>query len=402
MSKRFLIPAKKQRGLVLILVTFSMVVLIAVTAFAVDVNHALLSKTKVQNGVDAAALAGAVVLDNGGTTAQATAAVNQTLTNMTSSNGNAAVTFSSSTVNVEYSNDPRVFPDNDFSASLDTYVRVSVLDLPLQDFFAGIFGISKAVDASAVAGPSPTLEVVINVVPIAVCDGANGASGISGYNAGDVYALTVASNRTTMGPGNYQLLDFGSGNERDELAGSYEGELKIGDTVRTNPGISVGNVSKGLNTRFGDYSGGMNASTYPPDIYVKEPDQKASIDRDGNVTYDDGWGYDDYLAAIPCASGGADCNVGNGGAYNRRILPVPIVDCTTTEAQGGGVNNLTVLEIGCFFMLQKAPTNNSGKQGVFGEFLEDCSLVGGNPGDNSDSDGPYRIVLYDDPLSEES
>jgi hypothetical protein len=53
-------------------------------------------------------------------------------------------------------------------------------------------------------------------------------------------------------------------------------------------------------------------------------------------------------------------------------------------------------------MIQKAPTSNASKQAVFGEFIEDCTVSGGQPGDESDSEGPYRIVLHDDPLNEES
>jgi hypothetical protein len=53
-------------------------------------------------------------------------------------------------------------------------------------------------------------------------------------------------------------------------------------------------------------------------------------------------------------------------------------------------------------MLQSAPTSNSGKEAVFGEFIEDCTVSGGVPGQNSNSDGPYRIVLYRDPNGEES
>jgi hypothetical protein len=53
-------------------------------------------------------------------------------------------------------------------------------------------------------------------------------------------------------------------------------------------------------------------------------------------------------------------------------------------------------------MLQKAPTSNSGKEAVFGEFISDCTASGGNPGQDSSSEGPYTIVLYKDPGGDES
>ncbi|MGR5251143.1 pilus assembly protein TadG-related protein [Vibrio astriarenae] len=407
-TRRTFSTTRKEQGLVLVLVTASMIALLGIASLAVDVNHALMNKTRLQNGVDAAALAGAIVIDSGGTTAQATAAATSTLTNMTNASGNNEVDYSLASVSVTYSNDPQVFPDAGFSAAGDTYVRVAVSDFPLEDFFAGIFGITKDLDASAVAGPSTSLDLLVNVVPIAVCSGEEG--GATGYDSGEVYALKMASqNQSEMGPGNYQLLDFGSGasDVREGLAGGYGGSVAVGDTVQTKPGNTVGPTGQGLNTRFGSYSGGgVNASDFPSDVYVKEPQKKATIDNSGNVKYTDTsgaggqpWGYSDYLAALPCSSDDADCKADQGGQPNRRILPIPIVNCS---GAGGGTESFTVEAIGCFFMLQEAPTSNSGKQAVFGEFIEDCSVTGGNPGDGSSSEGPYRIVLYDDPLSGDS
>ncbi|MDR9827445.1 Tad domain-containing protein [Vibrio sp. FNV 38] len=399
---------QKNQGLVLVLVTASMIALLGIASLAVDVNHALMNKTRLQNGVDAAALAGAIVIDSGGSTAQATNAANTTLTNMANASGNAELDFGNASISVTYSNDPRVFPDASFSAADFTFVRVEISDFALEDFFAGIFGITKDLSVSAVAGPSTSIDVLPNVVPIAVCAGEDGGS--TGYNPGQVYALKMASqNQSEMGPGNYQLLDFGSGAStvRDALAGGYEGEIDLEGEVQTKPGGSVGPVGQGLNTRFGDYGGGgVNSSDYPPDYYVREPEDKATIDNTGNVTYDDtsgsggaGWGYSDYLDALPCAQGSADCTVGQGGQPNRRILPIPIVDC---DGAGGGTESFSIEALGCFFMIQKAPTSNSGKQAVFGEFIEDCTVNGGIPGDDSNSEGPYRIVLHDDPLNGES
>ncbi|MGR5118538.1 pilus assembly protein TadG-related protein [Vibrio astriarenae] len=399
---------RKEQGLVLVLVTASMIALLGIASLAVDVNHALMNKTRLQNGVDAAALAGAIVIDSGGTTAQATTAANTTLTNMANATGNAELDFSSASVSVTYSNDPQVFPDASFTATEQTFVRVEVSGFALEDFFAGIFGITKDLDVSAVAGPSTSIDVLINVVPIAVCAGEDGGS--TGYNPGQVYALKIADqNQSDMGPGNYQLLDFGSGAStvRDALAGGYEGEIDLEEDVQTKPGGSVGPVGQGLNTRFGDYGGGgVNSSDFPPDYYVREPSNKATINNAGDITYEDTsgaggnpWGYSDYLAALPCAQGTSDCTVGQGGQPNRRILPIPIVDC---DGASGGTDSFSIEALGCFFMIQKAPTSNASKQAVFGEFIEDCTVSGGQPGDESDSEGPYRIVLHDDPLNEES
>ncbi|CAM3861371.1 hypothetical protein VA7868_02710 [Vibrio aerogenes CECT 7868] len=392
---------KSQKGLVLVLVTAAMVALFGVMALAIDVNHAFLNKTRLQNGVDAAALAAALVLDSGGSDADAITMANNTLTKMKEASGNQSMDFSAATISVTFSNDPETFPDPGYSSLIDDrFVRVAVSNYPLNAFFIAAFGVDKKLSASAVAGPSSASTSMCNVVPMAVCAGED--SGSSGYNAGQVYALKVASkNQSSMGPGNFQLLDFGSGAStvRQGLAGSFTGCVGVGDTVTTKPGNTVGPVGQGLNTRFGVYSGGgLSSADYPPDIYVKEPDSQATIDNDGNVIYTDSWGYDDYEQEAPVCSG-SDCYLNSGGESGRRVLKVPIVNCSGTS---GGTTTLSIEALGCFFLLQQAPTNNSGKQAVFGEYLEDCSVTNSSSGNNSSNQGPYRIVLYDDPLSEES
>ncbi|MCG9598844.1 Tad domain-containing protein [Vibrio sp. Isolate25] len=397
----------RQRGLVLVMVTVAMLALMGVAALSIDVNHAILNKTRLQNSVDAAALAAAIVMDSEGTNADATSAANTTLSNMAGATGNDEMDFSSASVSIEYSNDPAIFPQASYNANLDTYVRVTISTYPLDNFFASIFGVNKQLGASAVAGPSPGADAV-NVVPMAVCEGDDGGS--SGYTSGDLYALKLADQKlSSMGSGNYQLLDFGSGAStvREGLAGKYVGSVAIGDTVTTKPGNSVGPVGQGLNTRLGIYSGGgVSSSDYPPDIYVREPATPATADSDGNITYTDTsgaggtpWGYEDYQDALPDCTGDADCRIASGGQHDRRILVVPIVDCSSAS---GGTSSFTVTALGCFFMLQEAPSNNGSKQPVIGEYLEDCSARGGNPGQNSSSDGPYLIVLYKDPSGEES
>ena len=42
------------------------------------------------------------------------------------------------------------------------------------------------------------------------------------------------------------------------------------------------------------------------------------------------------------------------------------------------------------------------KEGVFGEFIEDCTVDHSSSGPTPEDEGPYRIQLYKDPLSTES
>ena len=63
-----------QRGAVVILVAIAMGTLLLMAGWALDMGHTFLNKTRLQNSVDAAALAAAKTLDDTGNTALATLA----------------------------------------------------------------------------------------------------------------------------------------------------------------------------------------------------------------------------------------------------------------------------------------------------------------------------------------
>ncbi|MCG9545047.1 Tad domain-containing protein [Vibrio sp. Isolate33] len=407
---------KKQSGLVVIFVTIALLVFLAVSALAVDINHMLVNKTRLQNAVDSAALAAATILDNSKDQAAVSAEVTSTLNAMAGSSGNHEFDFSTAVVSVEYSNDPQSFAGTPtFGVDDDVYIRVNVSSLDMDEFFIQMFGLEKSVSASAVAGPSSGLQVVNNIVPIGVCigdgtsdndineDGYDDATGeaitnVFGYEVGAVHALKVGDKKLSqMGNGNYHLLDFGSGGStvKEALAGYYDYSVAIGDSVTTKPGGTVGPTADGLNTRFGDYGGGLSSSDYPSDYVTTEPSSEIKIDsKTGDIDFDGSYTYSQYEADTNAciASMGSGC-VSDGTAW-RRILPIPMVDCS---GKSGGVTSFTVQKIGCFFLLQKAPTNNSGTPAVFGEFIHSCSVVGGSGGAESSTEGPYKIVLYKDP-----
>ncbi len=189
---------RKQQGLVLVLVTATMMLIVGIGAFAVDINHALFNRTRLQNTVDTAALAAAVVVSNGGTTGEAEAIVSSTLTEMASASGNTSMDFSSSSLIVQFSNNPSTFPDASYSSTDDTYVRVSISGYELENFFALMFGVEKEIAASAVAGPSAPFTLACNLVPMAVCSGDD--TGTNGYNAGQIYGLKLADqSQSSMG-----------------------------------------------------------------------------------------------------------------------------------------------------------------------------------------------------------
>ncbi|PUZ91599.1 pilus assembly protein, partial [Vibrio vulnificus] len=120
---------RKQQGLVLVLVTVAMLSFVIMAALAIDVTHQVVNRTKLQNAVDAAALAAAMVADATHDTPTATAAAKTTLNSMHSASGNSELDIDSATFSIDYSNDPLTFPDSSFNSDEDIYVRISIDDL---------------------------------------------------------------------------------------------------------------------------------------------------------------------------------------------------------------------------------------------------------------------------------
>lgn len=429
-----------QKGITLVLISLILLILIGMGAFAMDLNHQVLNKARLQNAVDSAALAAAVVADDTGDVGLAETAAIQALNSFAAASGNQELVYTTENISVTFSKDklPNSFVDAgsfSFGDDEDIYVRVAVSDVSLTQYLAFVFNVGKSVSASAVAGPSAGITHACNIMPMAVCgiDNANGFWGYEpeGYDPTDpsfnnpsrVHGLKVGDqNNTDMGPGNFQLIDFNhstveeieednsstdkpgnSGNDNDgggaalvrqAMAGAYNGCATIGNTVITKPGGSFGPVAQGINTRLNDFSGPIKAGgDVKPDVYVKEANLE--VDGNGSVTSNDFY-YTDYE---DCKNGG--CVGGSdypiNGVEDRRILRIPIVDCTEDST---GKTEFTVLGFGCFFLMQKVDGNAGQDAGnVFGQFLYDCPINNGSTGVEPSDSGFYRIQLYKDPLS---
>ncbi|MGR5449464.1 pilus assembly protein TadG-related protein [Vibrio sp. PNB22_3_1] len=368
---------RKQRGIVAIIMTVAMLALLAVTALAIDVNHMYMNRTKLQNGVDAAALAAAVILDNSGSQAigmkkaqeNATAAVIDTLNKLVGAEGNAELDITSDSVSVTY-NSHSTFDVGACTTGGDCYVRVAVNNLDLQSFFMQLFTDTKQIAASAVAGPSAGAGMVCNVVPMTACAVDTTDKQHSGFVDGETYPIGSEKWTTDIGPGNFQLLDFSDESDdhlREQLAGGYTGCSSIGDKVWTNPGKKVGQADKGLNSRFEEQKGSSLKGDYVPDTNANE-----------NIT------HDDYIL---------------GEHNHRRMLIIPIVDCgNPIDEKQGGKKQLSVVSLGCFFMKNKYKKNANTQA----EYVDDCPVNNSVNNGNSNANGPYRIVLYKDPFNEDS
>ncbi|WP_347900452.1 TadE/TadG family type IV pilus assembly protein [Pseudomonas purpurea] len=416
-----------QRGTIIVLVVIALAAILLMGALALDGGHMLVNKARLQNAVDAAALSGAKTLSEvSGATGAASltqTAARDTLTRNANASGNQELATAignniAGFATVELSSSvygPFSFP----GPANASYVRVSVPNYPLTGFFWGMLkaignGVapSKAVAAVATAGPSPASPC--DLTPLMVCgDPANNnpANGMFwGFKFGDLQVLkTAAGNSSAIGPGNFQLLDFGSGGNavKQGLAGGINQCNSVGDNVQTKPGNTVGPSGQGLNTRFNQYSGGLSAADYPPDLviavnsksltYTGSPAQiqynnLAVTSTNGNLSTSSGalYDYNDWVqASAACVAGsGGGCQA--GGAFERRILKVVIGDCS---GKNDGTSSIPVLGFGCYFVLQPESQQGNSAQ-IFGQFVKQCE--GDNvPGPNPVNDaGPRIIQLY--------
>ena len=381
----------RQRGSVLVLVTIGLVALLAMSGLALDMGHAYLMKTRLQNALDAAVLSGAKTLDETGDPVQAEIDARNTFSLNAAADMNdsglelTAVEFSDILFDPAQAINPR-------------YIRVSLAGYQQAMWFAQILpgvGNNKVVSATAVAGPSPKLGEICDILPVMICgdttsgdtdctDGACYGYSFDPYSTTETVLKTGSGTDWDVGPGNYQLIRLGDskgGSDiRDNLAGSYENCLNTSAPIETEPGNTVGPVAQGLNTRFGIYQGPFQQDD--KDIY--KPDLVSD-------THAPSYYYSDYESIY--SSGGPFDHP--DGEAERRIVAVPIGDCSTTT---NGQGSVPLLDTACFFLTR--PAEQNGDQRIYGQFVNGGCKAHGTPGpDPATGPGPYIIQLYKDPDS---
>jgi hypothetical protein len=230
-----------------------------------------------------------------------------------------------------------------------------------------------------------------------------------GFRFGDLQVLKTASGSSSpIGPGNFQLLDFGSGGSqvREDLAGGGQVCRDVGDNVQTAPGNTAGPTSQGLNTRFGIYNGGqINASAYPPDLVTTSSNPaisdngtgpkyqgQAVTSNNGNLTAGGNaiLDYNDWRASVAACVAGSGSGCQGNGVFERRMLKVVVGNCT---GKLNGSTSIPVLGFGCYFVVQPM-SGGGGDSQIFGQFVKECegdNVAGPSP---STSTGPQIIQLY--------
>jgi len=410
----------RQHGVAMPLVVIGLVAILAIAGLALDGSHAFVNKTRLQNTVDAAALAAAKVYDQTADTVPSNAAANSIFGQNTDGNGNFeidnAYDSGNITVTVQWSQTLNPFTPS----GIGPYVRVIAAGFDMATGLSGVLGITDIpITASAVAGPSPAIDSACNIAPILVC--ANDLTDpYYGFNQDDLMVLKPSpGDHDDVGPGNYKLLRLdcpGGDCVRDAMAGQYDACATTDQTVDTEPGVTAGPTSQGFNTRFGQYAGPIGPDDYPPDVVVEQPDPPlhhpgtdpitgADIITQGiggpvvtsasaiNYSYDD-YTYNTTNGVYDFAPDGSPA-----GVEWRRVLAMPVADCSGDET---GQSTLEVEGFACYFMLQEVGAYGGPDKNIFGQFVDGC-LAGGAAGPNpGEGKGPYLIQLYKDPDSGDS
>jgi putative Flp pilus-assembly TadE/G-like protein len=415
---------RRQRGAVVPLVVIALLALVGITALALDGAHVVLNKARLQSALDAAALSAAKVLDQTNSTAQATTAANSVFSlnatpypELTRAVGNGL------TLTTEYSSTLIPFTAGTVPAK---FVRTKITGFSTVMSLASVLGVASInVGGSAVAGPSPTLNNVCDIVPIMLCADASKPSPLFGYQTDQILGLkkVPSSNAqaTDLGPGNYNLLSIGGNGAslvRSNFAGSYAGCATQGQPVITEPGVAAGPVAQGINTRFNDFSavmGGTQAQ-YPPDV-IGCPNAASCTNSDTQLTWKSCNGNQSGCTESVQQGNGANAitvttasqispsaanfqgytarvKAGNydtpppTGHFQRRVVAVPIGDCSTAVNGKGSVN---VLGFACVFFLQ--PVQQSTGQ-IFAQIASTCDAQGQvGPGAGT-GPLPHKIQLY--------
>lgn len=412
-------PADRQKGAALILFVVGLVSILGIAGLALDSSHQVLNKARLQSAVDAAALAGAKALDETANMASATTAATSMFNDNADDAGNEEMAAASINVTTQFSANSNPFVPGSYTPGEKGYVRVIATGFTMRMWLISLLGATgKTVSASAVAGPSPTINYSCNLVPLIVCGDPTDVPTPTGdtfwgYTDGDVHVLKGSSDgESAIGPGNFQLarLDGAAGgaDARDALAGDYSGCAFEDDSIPTEPGNTVGPVVQGLNTRLNKYSGPISPSDYPPDVVVRQQNSELEYDGEtGQITLANGaivvndsndldFNFNDYEARVTGLS--YDVSPAAGGQFDRRSMPVIMGDCSTA---GSGATTIDVLGFGCFFLLQEAKQKGNENE-IFGEFVDDCSIPGFSGPAPTTIPGPYVIQLYNDTLNRDS
>lgn len=377
-----------QRGSIIPLVALATLVIVGVAGLSLDSGHAFVNRTRLQNALDAAALASAKNLDIARSQARAREVAKEIFTQSLAQAGNAELGelgIDANDLTIQFSETRNPFIPH---PAAKRYVRVMLRKgvAQVNTWFMRVAGVDALdLSGSAVAGPSPSLGEACNLLPTLICGDASqppNDGGMYGYNYGVTVALVLGAPHGPVGPGNFQVAalngERGADDTREFMAGGESGCLSPSGTVETAPGQQRGPVKQGANTRFGIYSGPVDSNDYPPDL----------------VTDAGPAGYPDTYAQYQTDYAAKNWDAAATGLPQRRVAPIIVADCSNPIH---GRDELPVLGFACAFLTAPVTAQGNGGEQLNGELIKQCN-VKGTPGPGAGTGtGLHTIQLYGDP-----
>jgi Flp pilus assembly protein TadG len=347
---------KGERGSVLAVSALGMLALILATGLCVDISHFYVVKAELQNAADASALAGASALNSSpaGITEATTRAV-KVMNNYEFNRTGVTITADHVKFAVNYGGPYMSEADARSVAANVRFVSVEVPPKTVGVFFAASAVGKNSVDLTqqAIAGMSVPPNVFCEWIPLSVID-----DDANPMQPGQTYTVRAGPGNK-VSPGNYQILaptGRGGSATREDLAHGINECAEPGTayTVDTKPGVSAGPVRQGLNTRFDDYSAGLDATTDPPDVNVKE-----------NIT------WDQYRNATPGSANWQSPS--HAGVAMRRVVLIPMVALSQFNQ---GRDTVTFYKFAAFFLQSKVQGGSGGD--VQAEYIGERLMFGKN------------------------
>jgi Flp pilus assembly protein TadG len=450
---------QRQRGAIALLFGLTLIVLLAAGGLVLDLGHLYVLKSELQNGADAAALAGAkeINMTAGGINNAVTKAVNFAAKNKF----NFATDLTITSADIGFSSTPNGpwVSQGDAAASPNgkSFIRVDTGNKTVNTYLMGAAGIpTMATSGVAVAG-----RFVVDVTPLGLCalDPLNrlGARLVGagpdmellehGFRRGMTYDMLQmkniagSSDPMLINPVDSPPTACGASNSSASFTAPFlcQGNSAIANNasfVYANTGVSAGPVQSALNSRFNDFGGGSAciAASAPPDRNIRSyavsdlvngpgsymspmqtqqaqtlnvttgrpldpPASNATVGAlwtysrplhasgtPGDYTAGAAFGTSDWaslykagLSATGQYPAGATASpyaqtsgayflapVGNAGSINRRLMNLPLLDCTV-PAGSGSCKKVPLLGVGRFFLQRPAALSGSTK-GVWVEF----------------------------------
>ncbi|HLL72968.1 MAG TPA: pilus assembly protein TadG-related protein [Pyrinomonadaceae bacterium] len=354
------VERRGERGSVLAISTFGMLAFLLATGLCIDISHLYLVRGELQNAADAAALAGASALnsDDSGIIKAADYAVESL--NKYEFNKKGVAIPRSNVLFAKNLNGPYVSEATAKSQAKDIrFVKVMIPPAAVStSFSAPVLGASRNVAADATGGMSIPLNVFCDYIPVTVIDNEP-----TYFIKGQTYTIRRPPGGAVT-PGNYQILAIdgpGGSDDRYGLGIGVRNCIGAGSYVKTKPGVTSGAVRQGLNTRFGDYDGGLDPAEYPPDENVQE-----------NINYQT---YLDAQQAIDAdktpAANTFQPPTRGVAERDRRIVLIPIILKSEFDS---GRDSVKIDRFAAFFLQTKVDGGNGGEMVV--EFIEMRTVIG--------------------------